>query len=400
MKKKSSFAPYFIGIVSFMLLLAFVFKNAKPLIYLILVIASILVINFKVFKNGLLKRKSKKQDPWQFATVYDIIKFGFYILVVGLTFLSLEEGAWRVLIVMTILFGTLFGGDLIKTIKRYYNFIVYGASMLFLLVVAISFTMKLTRVFQGELDFAYSEKGEITRTITLSGGDDSEDILRIHNRIWRNYDGKRQEGEVSLLRSDYHIANVSRITSFKSQTNYPDSWTGLYHFLYKNDQPSLERTCTMFDSLRKANQLNVADFAKLIVTCVQDIPYVLVHQGDCSELPEYDEYHNSGMCAPYTLYGVHSPAEFVYSLKGDCDTRTLFLYSVLKFFNYDVAILGSEYYRHSILGIAGPFTGTYKMHNGKKYYVWETTARNWQPGIIPPDVKYMHQWKVDLQTMN
>ena len=41
-------------------------------------------------------------------------------------------------------------------------------------------------------------------------------------------------------------------------------------------------------------------------------------------------------------YGIQNPG-FLQNLKGGCDTRTNPIYSVLKYFNYDVAILNSDF---------------------------------------------------------
>ncbi len=49
--------------------------------------------------------------------------------------------------------------------------------------------------------------------------------------------------------------------------------------------------------------------------------------------------------------GVYAPVEFVSNLRADCDTRTVMIYTLLSRFNYDVAILNSEKYRHSVLGL-------------------------------------------------
>jgi hypothetical protein len=82
--------------------------------------------------------------------------------------------------------------------------------------------------------------------------------------------------------------------------------------------------------------------------------------------------------------------------KGDCDTRAIVLFTILDHFNYDVAMLVSEEYGHCILGVNMPGTGTYKSHFGKRYYVWETTAKDFQLGQLPPEISNMQNWRIVL----
>ena len=85
------------------------------------------------------------------------------------------------------------------------------------------------------------------------------------------------------------------------------------------------------------------------------------------------------------------------NLKGDCDTRTLFLYGLLKHEGYDVVIFGSEKYRHSILGIDLPILApNYKWVNGTKYYLWETTNTGFEAGYIPATISNTSYWNLNL----
>ena len=52
---------------------------------------------------------------------------------------------------------------------------------------------------------------------------------------------------------------------------------------------------------------------------------------------------------------------------GDCDTKSIYLFAILKKLGYDVAILVSDFYQHAILGIALPGRGDYIKYQGKKY---------------------------------
>ena len=91
---------------------------------------------------------------------------------------------------------------------------------------------------------------------------------------------------------------------------------------------------------------------------------------------------------------------FMASLKGDCDTRTILLFSILTNFNYDVMVLGSYTYKHSILAINLRGNGAYKFYNNKKYFVWETTMENMEIGQLPSEISDMNLWNINLQNIN
>jgi hypothetical protein len=84
------------------------------------------------------------------------------------------------------------------------------------------------------------------------------------------------------------------------------------------------------------------------------------------------------------------------TLKGDCDTRTLLLFTLLTHYGYDVAILSSEVYAHSLLGICLPLGGRVFPYRGRQYVLWETTAPGVRPGLIPAEVNDLRHWRISL----
>lgn len=139
---------------------------------------------------------------------------------------------------------------------------------------------------------------------------------------------------------------------------------------------------------------------------VQDIPYILILEGSCDK-DDYnhnfiEEFLNScNACCKGNVYaGVQTPAQLMYDLKADCDSRTLLLYCIFDYFNYNVCILNSDLYSHSILGLAIPGTGLYKEFNGYKYYTWETTSPGFKLGQLDNNMQIMYYWKVALNNSN
>lgn len=217
----------------------------------------------------------------------------------------------------------------------------------------------------------------------------NNDIIISHHRIWKDYNNKIYEGDLDILKTDFNLSKSNRqSTNYQLNNNY--SWSRMYSNLINFDKEKLNRIYLMFSNIQKENKLNSREFAEVIVSCVQDIDYSLVLQKECNPNLYQDKFIREYLsecnecCIGNVKYGVQSPVEFMANLYGDCDTRTILLYSILSKFGYDVIVLGSMQYQHYILGINLPYEGKYKVHNGKKYYVWETTSVGFTPGIIPP----------------
>jgi len=170
-----------------------------------------------------------------------------------------------------------------------------------------------------------------------------------------------------------------------------DYYGKVYVQLVKDNRAKMERIYKTYENIKKKYKLNYRQFAEMVVASVQEIPYVLVHPESCFKARQWggfmETYHQEGKeCLPNIRFGLTSPTEFIYNLKGDCDTRTVFLYTVLSHFGYDVAILVSR--THCVLGINLPAVhGDYLTHKGKKYFFWETTARGFPPGVLPNEFK-------------
>ncbi len=230
-------------------------------------------------------------------------------------------------------------------------------------------------------------------------------ILISHKLTWRDYNKYLYKGNLSVLESDYKLStNHRNLTHYNLFNDY--QWSLLYNSLIENDKSKLENVFTTFDSIARANQLNKKQFAEMVVSCIQSIPYALVMQQNCNK-DSYEENfikHQLEKCPRCCIsdikYGIQAPVEFIANLKGDCDTRTVILFTILSKFGFDVAVLGSLSYQHSIIAINLPYSGTYKVIKGQKYYVWETTASGFQPGILDPKISNMNLWNVHLLTNN
>ena len=188
--------------------------------------------------------------------------------------------------------------------------------------------------------------------------------------------------DYSNVENSRHNRNAFRITN-------RFSWGPFYKYLADNDKPLVEVLAQTFFNYQKNKQMNRREFAELMITAVQDVPYNLILHENCKRTDVQPCYGNVHM-------GLHAPAEFISNLRGGCDTRTVLLFTLLSRFNYDVAILNSEEYRHSILGLNITATGKFKRYNNKKYYFIETTAIGCPIGYLDPQFSKIEFWDVVL----
>ena len=216
-----------------------------------------------------------------------------------------------------------------------------------------------------------------------------------HYHSWNDNKSRRYNGTVSV-----NINDVKRSTLNKNNIN-PISWGDFYKKIIENDKLKISAVYELFDEIYRSKTLNRNDFADVIVTFVQNIPYNVITMDNCNEAYLKDqsikEMIDKGInCDGNVFLGLYTPTEFISNFKGDCDTRTVFLYMVLSRYGYDAKILNSIVYKHSILGINLPSRGRYKTHLGKRYYTWETTNINWRLGDLPATTSRMSNWNVVL----
>jgi hypothetical protein len=238
-----------------------------------------------------------------------------------------------------------------------------------------------------------------TEQIWLEKDQDSILVYR-HGRSWQNNFGTPYQAKLTVRYDDVAQAiqshrriNPEGLTSF---------WGELYAQMAQENGPKLDLILDAFYQIYLQQPMSAELFAEMVVSCIQNIPYALVFQEACQEPENYEGWIQELLsecpdcCIGDQPFGLQSPLGFMQNLKGDCDTRTVFLFSVLSAFNYDVAILNSDVYRHSILGLNLPSAGQYKLFQGKKYLVWETTAPNHLMGSLPPQIGNMNFWNVVL----
>lgn len=224
-----------------------------------------------------------------------------------------------------------------------------------------------------------------------------------HFASWVDYDNNNFTGTFWTLKKDYVEANNYK-TNLNINSNSEQGYNQMLSSLSTNDVSKLNGVYAMFDSIKQNKKLDSLQFAQSIVSFVQTIPYAVVLPQGCDASLYNDEFiknylsSEDAKCDGFEKFGINTPVEFLSTLKGDCDTRTLLLYTLLSHYNYDVAIFSSSYYSHSILGINLPFTGATKNIDNKDYVLWETTAQGISPGVIPTQISNLNYWYLSIKS--
>lgn len=238
---------------------------------------------------------------------------------------------------------------------------------------------------------------DTTRGITSKSA-----IIR-HLRIWQDYDGNEYKGTIWTKVSDFKESQ-----NFKNSLNFTGSSSDNYDQMVSQisefDSENLIGVYSVFDSIQSKIHLSNIKFAELIVSFVQDIPYSVVLPDDCDASLYNDSFIKEYLSSPGALcdgnqkFGINSPLEFMTTLSGDCDTRTLLLYTMLNHYNFDVALLSSDYYSHSILGVNIPVRGTSYKSENSRYVLWETTSPNLKPGVLPSEIANLNYWRISIKS--
>ncbi|KFF04211.1 hypothetical protein [Flavobacterium reichenbachii] len=229
------------------------------------------------------------------------------------------------------------------------------------------------------------------------------DSILTRYRSWKDYAGNKYEGKYQIKLSDYKKAHLFK-TSIKTDQNSINEYDRIIFNLKEFDKDKIPSIYKLFDSIGNAKKLDKIKFAEMIVSFVQDIPYALVLDKECNASLYSDQFtknyllSNKGDCSGNQRFGINTPVEFLVNLKGDCDTRTLLLYSILNHYNYDVAIMSSEFYGHSVIGINLPITGITYIYDNQHYVLWETTVPNAKPGNIPNEISNLNNWRISLKS--
>lgn len=342
--------------------------------------------------------RTKSSFTWLdlLSTIFKIISFSFaLILLIPLLF----YGWWFIALLLigsAILYSQTLLGPIVQRVWRVLSAIIVIGFLLFLVFALFSVFSNSREIRERPKVDNYEYETEKTYDMV----DAASNPIISHHRVWEDYTNEIYEADIAVYRSDilaskrYREGNVNNIYTINDYDNLISNVIGF-------DSTKLGLVYNAFDSIGTARNLSRIEFANMIVSCIQDIPYRLILESDCNaDLYEdlfVSEYLNEGLeCVGNVKYGFYSPSEFIGTLIGDCDTRTILLFTILDHYNYDVAILSSNVYRHSILGINLPIPGKSKQLGSRRYVVWEATSRGYRGGELPSNISDMNNWHFSL----
>lgn len=256
-------------------------------------------------------------------------------------------------------------------------------------------------VDQDDTDWEYTP--EIDSSTIRTETDDTVAISFLKHQLNWNDNSNNFHSGIFKVRSDFY--NISRLKRDKLEVNANDSRT-YYAIIYRNlinqNNDYLTEIIKEYKKIGRTKNMNKSDFADMVVSSIQSIPYYLVHDLSHREADRVyggfiSEYHRTGgPCLDKIKFGVQSPTEFMGNFKGDCDTRSVLLYHVLSKLGFNVVVLASDEYSHAIIGVSGNYRGDYLKYQGLKYYVWETTAKGFTPGSISDECNNMRYWYIAM----
>lgn len=215
--------------------------------------------------------------------------------------------------------------------------------------------------------------------------------FKTSNWNWVDFNGKTHNITFSFPENAIENATQNRKNSY------------YYEPLYEHDKSLLSDLINKMKLEIKHNNMDYFRVIEYVCSSIQYIPYTLILSSDGIEYPpnskrfvkcpcqtSFGFYINNcnskienGCCNDVDPFGVYSPFEFAYKKTGDCDTRALLAFTILKEMGCDVAVMVSKEKSHSVLGVYLPNkTGLSIGKNiyGKKYVLWELTSPNWRLG--------------------
>lgn len=175
------------------------------------------------------------------------------------------------------------------------------------------------------------------------GADTHKVALKVHEPTYEHFKsinpGKRWDGDIPQF-ADYVVPGTS---------------------------PDVERAAAKLLALSKERRYSTFEEISMALSFVQSILYTL--DQDSKELEDYWRY----------------PLETLYDETGDCEDTTILGLSLLRRLGHYVVGLGLP--EHAALAVEAPpgTPGQFMLHEGRRLYFCETTARGWRVGEIPSE---------------
>jgi hypothetical protein len=265
--------------------------------------------------------------------------------------------------------------------------------LLLVLVCILSILHLADRLYDGKdipkyilaLEYLQDEKPIIEKD---SLNKDNNDSIDKNNDLHLTWKWKDFNNETQTVTFSYKSNYLNLSKQNRSKYDY-------YEPLYSHDKVLLSSFIEKMSDEIKKKKLNYMEVIEYVCSSIQDIPYTLVLPSNSEGCPctlDFGSFSSNckvqsngrGCCEGVDPFGVYAPFEFVYKKTGDCDTRALLAFTILKEMGFDVAVMVSRSESHSVLGIYMPNSNTFSTGEnniGKKYVLWELTSPDWRLGM-------------------
>jgi len=212
-----------------------------------------------------------------------------------------------------------------------------------------------------------------------------EDIAKLPkydiNWVWSDYDGFNHQISFKVLKRD-----VNRAINFRKSYSVFFSESKIYNDFIKASNPVIDSMLKAMKMDMDKKKIRGNDMLNYVVTAIQTPRYTLLYDkceymfgidfiNDCR--PRAD---GRGCCENIYPFGLFTPAEFILQKTGDCDTKSLVAYALLKKLGFNAAMLVGDTERgpHAMLGLTNvvpSIPSKYVLYKGRIYYPWEVTEK-------------------------
>lgn len=223
---------------------------------------------------------------------------------------------------------------------------------------------------------------------------------------WESFDGKAYTMNFKVAKSAYLNAAKAR----KSAPPNPDCWA----IMFRNDREGLENMIEAYKDIIVEHQLDYLGVLEMVVSSAQnfDYTYITWSKEPCRNISDRGNKPvleckpigwPHGCCDNVDPYAVYSPLEYAVNGCGDCDTKSLFAMSILRYLDMGIdaqMLMGYvEAGPHAMLGICTPNPPlrdrvVVDRLTGKRYYAWECTARRNEFKLGARVWQQFRDWKV------
>ena len=174
---------------------------------------------------------------------------------------------------------------------------------------------------------------------------------------------------------------MNRAINYRKSYSVFFSESKIYSDFIKASNPVIDSMLKAMKMDMNKKQIRGNDMLNYVVTAIQTPRYTSIEYGDkCKYNDCRPRADGRGCCENIYPFGLFTPAEFILQKTGDCDTKSLVAYALLKKLGFKAAMLTGETEGgpHAMLGLTNvvpSIPSKYVQYNGRIYYPWEVTGK-------------------------